>query len=521
VTPTRLSTLLVLFLSVVSASIAAQNAQPTAVPTLVRFSGNLKDANGKPLSGIAGLTFALYQDSTGGAPIWLETQNVQVDTNGHYTVQLGAAKPGGLPIDIFTTGEARWLGVQLDGQPEQPRVLLLAVPYALKAADAETVGGLPPSAFVRTPSENSTTADRPSGQTASVVSSTEARPQANQTVTTPGGTANFVPLWTGATTIGSSALYQSGNNVGIGTVTPAYPLQIGNIGSAGFTFDAALQTIGTTYGSGGNFTLTVTDAGNGNNSGATIFLGGPARGDAGSNAITFSESGTEYMRIDGNAPGHAQGNIGIGTATPSVKAEIANGGNPYNLYLSGFAPSLYLGGASGIFPNGGTGQTSAGYMAFATTAGAYNVSAGDLILATQSWQAGNSNAIRFLTPINDSGQYGPVMSILRSGNVGLGTTNPLARLDVVGSVKVEGSGNGIAFPDGTIQTTAAGVATIAACSSNQKSPPSCGCSHIIQSVPISNGSSCQVTASTGSCSAVSTGGINGETFGMCCVCSPN
>src|SRR5579863_3848379 len=147
VTPTRLSTLLVLFVSVSSASIAEQNAQPTAVPTLVRFSGNLKDANGKPLTGIAGLTFALYRDQESGAPIWLETQNVQLDANGHYTVQLGATKSGGLPIDIFASGEARWLGAQPDGQPEQPRVLLLSVPYALKAADAETVGGLPPSAF--------------------------------------------------------------------------------------------------------------------------------------------------------------------------------------------------------------------------------------------------------------------------------------------------------------------------------------------------------------------------------------
>lgn len=36
------------------------------------------------------------------------------------------------------------------GQVEQSRVLLVSAPYALKAGDAETVGGLPPSAFMLT-----------------------------------------------------------------------------------------------------------------------------------------------------------------------------------------------------------------------------------------------------------------------------------------------------------------------------------------------------------------------------------
>ena len=38
--------------------------------------------------------------------------------------------------------------MNLPGEVEQPRVLLVSVPYALKAADADTLGGLPASAFV-------------------------------------------------------------------------------------------------------------------------------------------------------------------------------------------------------------------------------------------------------------------------------------------------------------------------------------------------------------------------------------
>src|SRR5216684_5687686 len=79
--------------------------------------------------------------------LWLESQNIQADAKGNYTIQLGATKPEGLPLDLFTSGEARWLGVTVNGGQEQPRVLLLSVPYALQAAYAEMQRQLP-SAFV-------------------------------------------------------------------------------------------------------------------------------------------------------------------------------------------------------------------------------------------------------------------------------------------------------------------------------------------------------------------------------------
>jgi hypothetical protein len=107
----------------------------------VNFTGKAADVQGKPISGIAGVTLAIYKEQYEGAPLWLETQNVQADARGNYTVQLGATKPDGLPLDLFSSGDARWLGVTLNGGQEQPRVLLLSVPYALKAADAETIGG--------------------------------------------------------------------------------------------------------------------------------------------------------------------------------------------------------------------------------------------------------------------------------------------------------------------------------------------------------------------------------------------
>ena len=94
--------------------------QPSAgVPRLVNFSSKAVDAQGKTITGIAGATFAVYKDQSGGTPLWMETQNVQVDAKGSYTVQLGATKPEGLPLDLFTSGEARWLGVTINGGEEQ------------------------------------------------------------------------------------------------------------------------------------------------------------------------------------------------------------------------------------------------------------------------------------------------------------------------------------------------------------------------------------------------------------------
>src|SRR5579863_9055172 len=120
----------------------------SALSHLVRFSGTVRDLNGIPLRGVIGVTFARYSEPSGGGALWLETQSVNADSNGHYTVLLGSTHPDGLPAELFTSEQARWVGVQVSGQTEQSRVLLVSAPYAFKAGDAETVGGLPPSAFV-------------------------------------------------------------------------------------------------------------------------------------------------------------------------------------------------------------------------------------------------------------------------------------------------------------------------------------------------------------------------------------
>ncbi len=191
-----------------------------SVPSLINFSGTLTDLNGKPLTGTFGVTFYLYKDDQGGAPLWLETQNVQADRTGHYNVMLGSTRSAGLPADIFVAGQARWLSVQPQGQKEFPRVMLLSVPYALKAGDAQTVGGLPPSAFVLA-------APATSAAATSAESAATAPPPA---AITGSGTAGFLPDFTGAATIGNSAVFQSGASptakIGINTNAPTTTLDV-------------------------------------------------------------------------------------------------------------------------------------------------------------------------------------------------------------------------------------------------------------------------------------------------------
>ncbi len=178
----------------------------SALPRLVRFGGTVKDLNSNALTGVVGITFALYSEQTGGSPLWLETQNVTADNNGHYAVLLGSTKPEGLPAELFTSEQARWVGVQVSGQAEQPRVLLVSAPYALKAGDAETIGGLPPSAFVLAVPAiiGSAGAGSPAASTAESVS-----PATTSDVTTTGGTVNTIPLFSTATNIQNSILTQT------------------------------------------------------------------------------------------------------------------------------------------------------------------------------------------------------------------------------------------------------------------------------------------------------------------------
>jgi hypothetical protein len=185
-------------------------ASASSVPRLIKFSGTLLDEQGRPMKSPVGVTFALYAHESEGPALWMETQNVETDERGNYSVLLGANSGSGIPADLFNTGEARWLGVQAEHQPEQPRVLLVSVPYALKAGDAQTLGGLPPSAFSPATSVASSPVSSSSASSATLLVPSLATAAAPLAAISGSGTADFIPLWTpNGSTLGNSILFQS------------------------------------------------------------------------------------------------------------------------------------------------------------------------------------------------------------------------------------------------------------------------------------------------------------------------
>jgi hypothetical protein len=170
------------------------------VPRLVWFSGSFHPANGQPIAPVESVTLAVYADEQGGAVLWQETQSVVVGADGRYNLLMGSTRAEGLPLDLFTTSEPRWLGVRFNrpGEVEQSRVPLASVPYALKAADADTLGGKPASAFLL------------------------AEVSASATV----GTAGYLGMFTDTANLGDSVAYQSGARIGVGTTSPLDYLHI-------------------------------------------------------------------------------------------------------------------------------------------------------------------------------------------------------------------------------------------------------------------------------------------------------
>jgi hypothetical protein len=238
------------------------------VPRLVRFGGTLTDANGKPLTSIAGVTFSLYKDSDGGSPLWAETQNVQPDSKGHYTVLLGSTRSEGMSSALFASGDARWLGVQPQAQPEQPRVLMVSVPYALKAIDAETLGGKPASAYLtaETLAAGSSAYSHSTSQTSPV----SANPVAGLKFGSPGtlppncpilgaGTNTFIPLWTGGCAIGNSIMRQFAGKVSVAGPLGLFFAGVQGPNSYPLSFGASAGTFGlqgqSTFGPHGHFNV--------------------------------------------------------------------------------------------------------------------------------------------------------------------------------------------------------------------------------------------------------------------------
>jgi hypothetical protein len=315
--------------------------QQGTVPRLIVFTGVLNDHNLRPLTGVTGIRIAIYKDQHGGTPLWTEVQNVSLDEQGRYNMLLGSTHGAGMPMELFISNEPRWVGVQalIAGEEEQPRVLLVSVPYALKAADADTIGGKPASAFVM--ADNSADAKK-------TATTHGAASSPNPAVVSGAGMPNKLTKWQDTLgTLADSAVFESGGKVGIGTTVPLSTLNVVTNGAPDYITLSAYQA-------------DLFDKG---------FLVRSTRG------------------------------------VPGAPAAVQNGNTLFNLYAQGF---------DGVD---------------------YSISGGLTMSVDGAVSVGKTPGAILFNTADSNGTYAERMRVSSSGNVGIGTSSPTAKLEVNGQVK--------------------------------------------------------------------------------------
>jgi hypothetical protein len=230
-------------------SVSGLGAQaPTVgpVPRVVWFSGTFQPANGLPPATVESVTLSIYRGQDDGGPVWEETQHVVVGSDGRYHVLLGSTTAEGLPRDLFTAGEPRWLGVHFnrDGEVDQPRIQLASVPYALKAADADTLGGRPASAYLLAPGAGSAGEAASNGAGHAGGAAAGGDPVSPRAVLP--GTTNFLAKYVNGVDVGDSALFEGAGRVGLGTTTPSDYFHVRFTNANGAFTGLAVQNLGNT-----------------------------------------------------------------------------------------------------------------------------------------------------------------------------------------------------------------------------------------------------------------------------------
>ena len=318
----------------VPGALRAQPSQAPAisVPRLIKITGVFRPADGGP-PGREVVTLAIYANETGGEPLWDETQAIDVDPSGRYTLLLGATQADGVPLDVFASGEAQWLGVTWvrPGEVEGVRMRLTSVPYALRASDADTLGGKPASAYLVAPTGDG------AGTISTATATTSSDVPVSRQAVLP-GTTNVLAKYANGVDVGPSAVYESAGLVGINTTTPADVVHAAFTNPGGTMTGIAVQNLANTATSYSGMLFYDHTGALGqfqgfNNVTKEYRINNVAPGGS----INFMTGGTSRFLV------HNSGNIGIGTTSPAAALEVSRN-TPTSIFSSSYgsgAPFIF------------------------------------------------------------------------------------------------------------------------------------------------------------------------------------
>jgi hypothetical protein len=353
-----------------------EQGTPGPPPTMIPLSGQLRGPSGEPLRGNVLLGISMYSQQDDATALWVEQQVVTLTESGGYTVLVGATLDAGVPAHVFAAGgEARWLGVSVDGGPEQPRVLIVSVPYAARAGSADTLGGKSPAEFVL--SDNVADAVR------TALKAPEVRGDLAAADVNIQATPDVVPKWNGALSLVESSISNVGARVGIGTTNPQFTLDVN--GDGGFGNNLSVQGLlsfprGFITHRNGQLILT-------GGSGSALHLG----------------SNYNFNRLVIGLTG----NVGLGTADPTEELHVET------------------------FDNGRLRMTRKGCFACPSVD---NVLLGDISGTNDGGLLLYDGSGALKTAFRGDGT-----TFINSGNVGIGTSSPAAKLHVAGNGRFDGT----------------------------------------------------------------------------------
>lgn len=288
------------------------------------------------------------------------------------------------------------------------------------------------------------------------------------------GTLNFVSKFTSTgSTLGNSQIYDNGTNVGIGTTSPSYKLDVSGTGNFQSNLRISNADQSTTR-------LLINNTSSSGNRTFALVGGIHNASQEGFSIYDTVAAATRLVILN-------TGNVGIGTTSPSSELDV-NGSVivSSNLYLGSYVyhngdTNTYFGfptndtytvrtnGSDRLYinfsGNVGIGTTSPNHELVVQGASSPNIelknsnySNGGFVLNranyTQQWKWWAESSQMYFSFATDESTYSAKMTIKSSGNVGIGTTSPSEELDVVGNIK---SSNVILFGYSVQNSSGAGI----------------------------------------------------------------